>query len=1078
MTSEVPLKYDYAVIVALEEEAAYLLDLVECSEPFEFANFTARMITEARWQPCGTGVLLVSGDMGKDPATETAKAAISLGDVRTIYNIGIAGRVDSDLSIGDVIIPTAIHDVTNGSKLVGNSDGGPRWRLSPEIRAVPGRLAARARIDFAARSTALRQINERMQERFLGSTLLSKRGIQVLSRPHACVPAVIAWDKLRQDVAEVHRKMASMDMETAGIVAATVGTDVDVLCIRAISDGADENKRDLELQFSDENRRFAMEAAVSVLDHLMAGPVNSSDVDPDTIPNPKDGLRFVVTSDDVPAASWYDDHRLHEELFSLLIVDQAGEPLEEPVAAFVRQLVSTNASAALLIGEKGAGKTTFLNFLQQALVARKTRGDSLEADRSDAAYFLRMSSFEEWDPDDNGQLDTALTIARLKGACERIIKQTHNTTGNVFVIIDGLNQTGSHRMKMAADAFRMLRSIPRVRFALSAERMQDVVQLDGPVTLDIRSRAELRPLPIEDDTTVELVERFAAVVRSDHTPATVLADMKDKGVAFVDLFLLGQFFGKFRRLTYADFRHLSQCYQQFCMNELSQVETSILIDSDKVISEVAEVAFDILISRKKSFSDVRQRETAKLISNHASVTNFLVARHVIDTLVMINNRRPQLNARLNYVFPAEINKFTKQIMLADSHVEDLVVTRIKREFNGLSTLARSHCAYLAGRVSAAKAIEMREFLKRVSLKLVAPKSGQRDQRMLRRSVLISRSMLGDTDAEREYAELLLRDPEESSFNRGFHLEYYGDVPFEPDGKMARVDDNDRSCDRTFARLLDRIHSRPDDRPPLIELITLLSLAQFRLLSGTLRNRHRRQVLELLARPGVKRAVNLSSRIRGYLGRMREDLSAERFELSTVLDDWIALQNTPRTGWLRRRRDASEPHCAFWEEQRIESVAEHILNAIGIATVFLKDRGEDDEPYSKSGVVEMLIYHDLAEGRLGDKLPEHADSEAEQEALWEYGAFGTYPGLDHVWRIPVRFEEFTAGQTPNARIAQDIDRLQFILQSRLYREGMSEGEVANCEKASTKLTTRTVRAILEKMEKFPIESRFAQPEPKY
>jgi hypothetical protein len=32
--------------------------------------------------------------------------------------------------------------------------------------------------------------------------------------------------------------------------------------------------------------------------------------------------------------------------------------------------------------------------------------------------------------------------------------------------------------------------------------------------------------------------------------------------------------------------------------------------------------------------------------------------------------------------------------------------------------------------------------------------------------------------KRDNTEILLRDPEESSVNRGYHLEYYGDIPFE------------------------------------------------------------------------------------------------------------------------------------------------------------------------------------------------------------------------------------------------------------------------------------------------------------
>ena len=57
-----------------------------------------------------------------------------------------------------------------------------------------------------------------------------------------------------------------MEMESGGILEAVAGRHVQAVCIRGISDGADFNKRALEQGLKDENRRFALEAALAVLE--------------------------------------------------------------------------------------------------------------------------------------------------------------------------------------------------------------------------------------------------------------------------------------------------------------------------------------------------------------------------------------------------------------------------------------------------------------------------------------------------------------------------------------------------------------------------------------------------------------------------------------------------------------------------------------------------------------------------------------------------------------------------------------------------------------------------------------------
>jgi 5'-deoxynucleotidase YfbR-like HD superfamily hydrolase len=119
---------------------------------------------------------------------------------------------------------------------------------------------------------------------------------------------------------------------------------------------------------------------------------------------------------------------------------------------------------------------------------------------------------------------------------------------------------------------------------------------------------------------------------------------------------------------------------------------------------------------------------------------------------------------------------------------------------------------------------------------------------------------------------------------------------------------------------------------------------------------------------------------------------------------------------------------------------------------------------------MLLIHDLAEARLGDPIGE-SNSEAEQEVLWQYGAFATYRDVADLWRIPKLFQEFAECQTIDAKVAQDLDRLQFVLQARLYSDGMPARERVECEKTGDKLKTATVRAIAELLRDYPAPRRF-------
>jgi 5'-deoxynucleotidase YfbR-like HD superfamily hydrolase/nucleoside phosphorylase len=1065
-------KYDFAVIVALNEEAEYFRGFVACGDPFQAAGFTAWPIVDVSWDAFGRGVLVMSGDMGFERARASTAAVVAELKPTLVANLGIAGRLADWVNIGDIVVPRVVLDFTVGGKIAGDPTR-IAYRHRPEQKTVTSSLVGLAETHLQKDSKAIASINATLRKRFPNPALWPHGAVKLVVQPLASVPLVVANDEYRRSFAEHHRDVVAVEMESAGVMAALANTDVEFVSVRGISDGADFSKAELELNFEDENRRFALESACSALEAMLT-------------------LRVDQRQEQTPGAGIYpiDRHQIlsrdqieqiehYEPLFSRLVHGPDREPVQNPISTISRLLRSDDYQEPIvLLGGQGAGKTTLMG-LVQAETSRSLQGEGEVA--GCLSISVRIGDLETWN---NGVLDEGRTKNRVASACRRLGNIISAADGPVVVLVDGLNQTGSHRTPLIADLVKEAARHRGVRLLISAESEIDLRALYAFVTLNVQTDLRILPVEIDHGEAEGLVDDFARV-KGIKDSTKILADMRKKDVRFVDLFILSLFFGPFRGFAYRDLRSLAQCYDLYCQGVLTEGSSPDSESPEQRLTSAAQVAYDLLISHNRKFADLNERNTAKLVSSHSSITSFLVARHIINVLRdarVVNGKSrvtsTQLGKQISFVFPADVNNFTKQIMMADRDVERDVIEVIKSKHRTMPTLGKSHFAYLTGRVRRDRAPEMLELLAKIDgEKNRGGTPFSLESRMLRRSVFISRSMLNDpNDAAIEYANILLTDLEESEFNRGFHLEYYGDAPFDPDGHMASRDNGVLPCNKTFAKLMERITAKPHDLPPLIELLTVLSLVQVRNLNATLRPRHRQAILDLLAGPQLRDQHLLPEKVRGYIDRIAEDLQIKDFRLSTVREEWSGLSKIERTGWLRRRRDAVGEHLAFWEGLRIESVAEHLVGVLALAEIFLTSRPVGEEIYDKRKVIEMILIHDLAESRLGDLLPKYTDPKQEEIALWQYGAFETYRGIGDLWRVPALLKEFNRGETVEAQIAKDLDGLQFILQARAYADGMSEDEKLGCEKASHSIRTATVRAIEKIVAGAIPQARFVTPIP--
>ena len=133
-----------------------------------------------------------------------------------------------------------------------------------------------------------------------------------------------------------------------------------------------------------------------------------------------------------------------------------------------------------------------------------------------------------------------------------------------------------------------------------------------------------------------------------------------------------------------------------------------------------------------------------------------------------------------------------------------------------------------------------------------------------------------------------------------------------------------------------------------------------------------------------------------------------------------LKRTARTGWVQR--GVPQP----------ESVAAHSFGVTYTALILAQQLAE---PIDAGKVLAMAAIHDLPEGLTTDIptpawrfLPAGIKIEVERSAMEEMlpdGPFGTT--LMPLW------EEYQAGQTLEAKLVHDADKLDMVLQAYLYEQ---------------------------------------------
>jgi putative hydrolase of HD superfamily len=169
-------------------------------------------------------------------------------------------------------------------------------------------------------------------------------------------------------------------------------------------------------------------------------------------------------------------------------------------------------------------------------------------------------------------------------------------------------------------------------------------------------------------------------------------------------------------------------------------------------------------------------------------------------------------------------------------------------------------------------------------------------------------------------------------------------------------------------------------------------------------------------------------------------------------EFIHLKQLYRRGWLEH---GVPP-------ERCESVAEHSL---GVAVLALWLAEAYFPQLDTAKVLRMALLHDFGEVYAGDIIPRDqvaGQKKAQLEAQSVTQIFGKLPGGESYLNL---WEEFEAGETPEARFVRQIDRLEMGFQAAVYQaQGLGDNMGEFLESARQALADPTLIDLLEALEK--------------
>ena len=759
-------------------------------------------------------------------------------------------------------------------------------------------------------------------------------------------------------------------------------------------------------------------------------------------------------------------------LFSYFLTEESKSILQNKMGNFQESLIenlclkivnSESAFPILVDGYTGTGKSLLLSLIYLGLARNKAlRG-------SHCPVYINLHYYEYliYQTEDI----RAKAEDQLKKDIDEFLSTMESHNREIILIVDGADEYIEPKVDLFEKVLeheRFQKKIIGLR-RFKSEKLKRNVPFPGEPEMVVSLNGVIKegnPQIIE-----KIVQAYAAIVldygiiekndsiKDDNLKEHLSKYIENLGLYEVDLFSL-------RLLTEV----VENPYRYPVQNQLSNFSSILSIycqgrNGNSDLDDVARMAFEIFNSDIKRTSKEIDNDGWKLIGSHHSVRNYLIARHVYN---LLNSPKKDNLSAYNFVYPHEVNSYIKQIVNADLGSQKRVFQGIKEiwEIVDKSSLnTRTHLAYLLGRFSHPFVAESAfQFLSEIESsehfqslvsnfekyethesKADAVNPKDRPKLLFLRTIYISLIYLGrglkSAQYSKKYIEFCIRNPYQENLNRGFHLEYYGDIPYHPgESENLQHEDNPNiECDLTFNKLIHKVNlavSKFDEDIedyhyyPMfeVEIFTLCSLAQHRSIrqKNKLKDNLRVQLKLVLDSVIEQKVLNEDWVLWDYIIFVHtivcNPLHVNQGHLYNLINN---LKRRNRRGWeVKGKMDL----------HKVERVASHVWSAEDIAFFFLPEKSRESG-YDKLKIVTMLHFHDSAEAFTSDYIRGEKNTEIQRrELIWIsiISSLGMVEEFAELLRIKVLYQDFEEKKSVNSKYANDCDKLECLLQAINYR----------------------------------------------
>ena len=510
--------------------------------------------------------------------------------------------------------------------------------------------------------------------------------------------------------------------------------------------------------------------------------------------------------------------------------------------------------------------------------------------------------------------------------------------------------------------------------------------------------------------------------------------------------------------------------KNYAPQNLIELYTSLCEDvlgaGTKNTNNAAQFAYEFEFGRDGFFNnDFFFSKEWKTIRKHRSTLDFLIARYYVNKLEELDlNYTEDIDDKLKFfdiVMPKSITRFIVQMLCGNDENQKKVLKIAKNYYDKLGLYGKSEFTLWLGRLSKKyerASLEILENLRREQIEICKNYTGddntiKRNNAFLLRGISVSLIYGNKAEAFTDYMHSLLHDKMANDINRGFHLEYYGDIKFSGRAgsyTLELTDDLSKGINtfRVLEMSLDKLERSNNQYTykTVLQLFTMCSLIQARMRAGN-------NVLNIANYvPGCIKHINfmmsqrpffnkLDDEIRAYFRWIKDELAkfinmcADNYRgidislETSAYNTFSKAKEVKRTGWVKRQIDAPE------------NIVEHMYNCWLIGLLFLPDHS-DEEGYCKDSILKMLLIHDIGETVTGDidratkSLNKEKYDKEEDQVVRSLLLIGTHPmvnaslaDFNKEWSSWLKHSDDNAGI--NALIAKDIDEIQAAYQYCRY-----------------------------------------------